>query len=419
MKRYLSILLGLGLTLGTLVLLVLLARISSATPTEAPQPAALAQLAESTAVTVTGEYNGLVELTHAFSGVYSDTTAPVAMSLGTIDLVLKLTQTGTAVNGHVGLTREQDLNATTLATSLVFTGEHMINGARVGPLVTGTFDGALLKLQSERVTLTAAGQTITRQFILTSTSVEDNGNILRGAYRETVWAFSPQPATVVGTFALRRPVFGAAQSNPDDPNTPPVAVDDAVATPRDQPVTINVLANDSDADGDPLTVSAIGTPLHGSATTDGQTIIYTPNPSFVGVDSFTYTILDGRGGAATATVTITVSGPPGSNQAPTAGSDSATTSLNVPVIIDVLANDGDPDGDPLTITIAIPPSNGTATVVDGKIVYTPNPGFSGADSFTYTVSDGKGGAATATVTVTVTDQSVDGANSLHLPIIQR
>jgi hypothetical protein len=419
MKRYLSISLGLGLLVGALALTMLVARISSATPTEAAQPAALAQLAETTAFTVTGEYYGLVELTHAFSGVYSDTTTPVAMSLGSIDLVLKLTQTGTTVNGHVGLTREQDLNATTLATSLVFTGEHVLAGSPVGPLVTGTFDGALLKVQSERFTLEVAGQLITRQFILTSTSVEDKGNILRGTYRETVWGFSPQPATVVGTFALRRPVFGAGQSLPDTPNTPPVAVDDAVATGRDQPVTINVLANDSDADGDPLTVSAIGTPLHGTATTDGQTIIYTPTPSFVGVDSFTYTILDGRGGAATATVTITVSGPPGSNQAPTAGNDSATTGLNAPVTIDVLANDADPDGDPLTITIATPPSNGTAVVVDGKVVYTPNSGISGTDSFTYTVADGKGGAATATVIVTVTDQPGGGANSLYLPLIQR
>lgn len=419
MKRYLSISLGLGLALGTLVLLVLVARISSATPTEAAQPAALAQLAETTAVTVTGEYYGLVELTHAFSGVYSDTTAPVAMSLGSIDLVLKLTQTGTALNGHVGLTRDQDLNATTLATSLVFTGEHVINGALVGPFVTGTFDGALLKLQSERVTLTVAGQTITRQFILTSTTIEDAGNILRGAYRETVWGFSPQPATVVGTFALRRPVFGAAQSNPGGPNTPPVAVDDAVATPRDQPITINVLANDSDADGDPLTVSAIGAPLHGSATTDGQTITYTPNPSFVGVDSFTYTILDGRGGAATATATVTVSGPPGSNRAPTAGNDSATTAPGAAVTIDVLANDADPDGDPLTITIATPPSNGTAVVESGKVIYTPNLGFSGVDSFTYTAADGKGGAASANVTVTVTGQQGGAANPLYLPLIQR
>ncbi|MCL4862624.1 MAG: tandem-95 repeat protein, partial [Caldilineaceae bacterium] len=278
---------------------------------------------------------------------------------------------------------------------------------------------ALLKLQSERVTLTVAGQTVTRQFILTSTSVEDKGNILRGAYRETVWGFSPQPATVVGTFALRRPVFGAAQTNPDDPNTPPVAVDDAVATQRDQPVTINVLGNDSDADGDPLTVSAIGAPLHGTATTDGQTITYTPNPNFVGVDSFTYTVLDGRGGAATATVTVTVSGPPGSNRAPTAGKDSATTAPGAPVIIDVLANDADPDGDALTITIATPPSNGTAVVESGKIVYTPSPGFVGTDSFTYIASDGKGGAATATVTVTVTDQPGGGGGSLYLPLVQR
>jgi hypothetical protein len=258
-------------------------------------------------------------------------------------------------------------------------------------------------------------QAITRQFILTSTSVEDEGNILRGIYRETVWGFGPQPATVVGTFALNRPVFGASQSNPGGANTAPVAVDDTVSIPRDGTINLKVLANDSDANSDTLTIVAVSTPQHGAATTDGQTITYTPNPNFVGVDSFTYTILDGRGGAATATITVTVSGPDGSNKAPSAANDGATTAQGAAVTIDVLANDGDPDGDPLTITITTPPSNGTAVVASGKIVYTPNTGFSDTDSFTYTVSDGRGGAATATITVTVTDP---GANSLYLPLVQ-
>jgi hypothetical protein len=419
MKRSLSISLGLGLVVGTLALVVLVTRISSPPSTQAMQPATLTEVADSTAITVRGEYNGLVELTHAFTGIYSDTTTPVAMSLGSIDLVLKLAQTGSAVTGHVGLVREHDLNATTLASSLVFTGEHRLADSVVGPLVAGSFDGALLKLESERVTLEVAGQAITRQFILTSTSIEDEGNILRGAYRETVWGFSPQPATVVGTFALHRPVFGAQQLPPDDTNRVPVAVDDVVAAQRDQPILIDVLANDTDPDGDTLTIVAVSTPWHGAATTDGQTITYTPNPSFVGVDSFTYTVRDGRGGAATAAVTVTVSGPPGSNQAPTAGNDSATTAPGVAVIIDVLANDTDPDGDTLTITIATPPSNGSATVQNGKIVYTPDAGFIGVDSFTYIVSDGRGGAAAATVIVTVTNEDVAQDRTVFLPLIQR
>ncbi|MDQ3458788.1 MAG: cadherin-like domain-containing protein, partial [Deinococcota bacterium] len=75
-----------------------------------------------------------------------------------------------------------------------------------------------------------------------------------------------------------------------------------------RPVTINVLANDEDPDGDPLTVTVVSNPANGSAAiNEGATVTYTPNEGFVGTDAFTYEIADGRGGAATATVTVQVS----------------------------------------------------------------------------------------------------------------
>lgn len=106
------------------------------------------------------------------------------------------------------------------------------------------------------------------------------------------------------------------------------------------------------------------------------------------------------------------------NQPPSAGDDQATTGPGVAVTINVTANDSDGDGDTLTVTILNPPANGTATVDNGQIIYRPNAGFSGSDSFTYSVSDGKGGNATATVTVTVsggasTDQRI------YLPVVSR
>ena len=73
----------------------------------------------------------------------------------------------------------------------------------------------------------------------------------------------------------------------------------------------------------------------------------------------------------------------------------------------------------MSISIDGPPSNGTATVENGKIVYTPNSGFTGTDTFTYIVSDGKGETATATVTVTVTLTGQPGGNALYLPLIRR
>jgi hypothetical protein len=92
---------------------------------------------------------------------------------------------------------------------------------------------------------------------------------------------------------------------------PPVAEDDFATTPRDTPVTIDVLANDSDPDGDPLTVTSVGDPAHGSATDNGDgTVTYTPDSGFVGDDSFPYTIGDGAGGADDATVFVTVEDQP-------------------------------------------------------------------------------------------------------------
>ena len=88
---------------------------------------------------------------------------------------------------------------------------------------------------------------------------------------------------------------------------PPIAQDDFAATLRDTPVRIAVLANDSDPDGDPLTVTGVTDPAHGSAADNGDgTVTYTPDPGFVGGDSFEYSISDGAGGADSATVSVTV-----------------------------------------------------------------------------------------------------------------
>jgi len=90
-------------------------------------------------------------------------------------------------------------------------------------------------------------------------------------------------------------------------NDPPIARDDAATTNENTPVTVNVLANDSDVDGDPLSIIAVSTPTNGSVVVNADgTVTYTPNPDFNGVDSFTYTITDGKGATATATVKVTV-----------------------------------------------------------------------------------------------------------------
>jgi hypothetical protein len=183
-------------------------------------------------------------------------------------------------------------------------------------------------------------------------------------------------------------------------NDPPVANNDQVVTDEDTPVTIDVLANDSDDDGDVLTIVATSNPANGTVdpTNDGQ-IVYVPNENFHGVDTFTYVIRDPSGAESDATVTVVVRSV---NDDPVARNDEASTPEDTAVTINVLANDTDVDGDSLTVEVVGGPNGGEAVVNnDGTVTYTPDPGFSGQDVFTYTVDDGNGGTHIAQVSVLV------------------
>lgn len=205
-------------------------------------------------------------------------------------------------------------------------------------------------------------------------------------------------------------------------NQPPAAQNDSYQTGRNTQlvqVAPGLLANDSDADGDPLKLLLLSEPLSGKLklNLDGS-FIYSPTLNFVGVDSFRYSIADSVGVTRTATVLLTVTSATQPNQSPVAGNDSIATTANTAVTINVLGNDSDPDGDPLVVAINTQPTNGTAVVQNGQIVYTPQAGFTGADSFTYLVSDGKSGAATAMVTINVSPGQA-GPNGVYLPLVQR
>ena len=187
-------------------------------------------------------------------------------------------------------------------------------------------------------------------------------------------------------------------------NDPPVAVDDADTTPEDTPITMTVLGNDTDPDGDPIDVVLATDPAHGTTVVNGDnTITYTPDLNWTGTDTYTYEITDNNGGFATATVTITVTPV---NDPPVANDDLYSTSEDTPLIVPLpglLTNDTDPENDTLTITLNTQPANGTVTVnPDGSFTYTPNPNWTGTDTFDYTISDGNGETDTATVTVDVT-----------------
>ncbi len=200
-------------------------------------------------------------------------------------------------------------------------------------------------------------------------------------------------------------------------NTAPVANADAYATEEATTLTVGapgVLANDTDADGDPLTASLSTSPGNGalSLSADGS-FEYTPNGGFVGEDSFTYVASDGTADSDTATVTIDVTATPVNNP-PVAADDAYTTGEGTTLTVaapGVLGNDSDADGDPLTASMITEVGSGLLILdANGGFEYTPNGGFVGEDSFTYVADDGTTDSNTATVTLTVTA----AATSVHI-----
>ncbi|HET7728173.1 MAG TPA: Ig-like domain-containing protein [Candidatus Limnocylindrales bacterium] len=185
-------------------------------------------------------------------------------------------------------------------------------------------------------------------------------------------------------------------------NRPPFAVDDTASTSAATPVTVDVLANDTDPDADALDVLTAGPAANGAAVVNADnTVTYTPNGGFSGTDTFSYTVSDGSLDD-TGTVTVTVAPAPPPNQPPVANGDTASTAEDVAVSVAVLANDSDPDGGSVTLVgVTAAPSNGAATAnADGTVTYVPSANWSGTDSFGYQISDGAD-TASATVSVTV------------------
>ncbi len=197
-------------------------------------------------------------------------------------------------------------------------------------------------------------------------------------------------------------------------NTNPEAVDNQYSVAEDNTLTIamtaGVLSNDTDANGDNLTVSNYdnSSTEGGSVNVNGDgSFSYTPAANFAGTDSFNYTVSDGKGGVDSATVTIEVTA---ENDAPEAVDDSYSLAENTELTFNAISNDSDVDGDTLTIDNYDTASfNGGSVSLngDGSFTYIPVADFTGSDSFTYNISDGNGGTDTATVNLTVTEVNTD------------
>jgi hypothetical protein len=201
-------------------------------------------------------------------------------------------------------------------------------------------------------------------------------------------------------------------------NDAPVVQNDTVQTAEDTALQIAVLANDSDIDGNllPGSVAVTTEPAHGAVAVNLATgaITYTPNLHYNGPDSFTYSVTDdgtpAPGLTTEGTVDITVTAV---NDAPFTTNDSGTTLEDVPLTIDVLANDSDVDGNlvPASVVVTSGPANGAVTIdsATGAITYTPDADYNGTDSFVYSVTDDGSPtpAKTSTATVSLTIQAVN------------
>ncbi|WP_282130300.1 Ig-like domain-containing protein [Pseudoalteromonas aliena] len=179
-------------------------------------------------------------------------------------------------------------------------------------------------------------------------------------------------------------------------NQLPEANQDEITIGVGESTTIDVLKNDTDMDGDKLTLSG-ATADFGDVSIVDEQLLYIPPAGFVGVAIIEYSISDGKGGTSNSQVKVNLV----INNAPTAVFDSATTTDNTSIEIDVLRNDSDIDGDELFVVNAVAAQGTVSININGTLQYTPKSGFDGVDIIDYTIKDSKGAKSTAQVKVTV------------------
>ena len=179
---------------------------------------------------------------------------------------------------------------------------------------------------------------------------------------------------------------------PDDNgiDDPPVAVDDPVTARSGSSVPVAVTVNDYDPDGEAIAVSSVGPPGHGNAEVGtASTVVYTPDPGYVGLDEFDYTIVDGDGTEASARVIVDLLPTDGTNRPPVGAPDATDTGPEIAVVVDVLLNDVDPERDGLRIdSVSADATIGVVNETEGPsgipaLEYEPAPGFEGTARFSY------------------------------------
>ncbi|EKO1852819.1 tandem-95 repeat protein, partial [Vibrio parahaemolyticus] len=248
----------------------------------------------------------------------------------------------------------------------------------------------------------------------------DKGNGTLVDNGDGTWTFTPQiddDTEVSFTFDIIDDedlvVSGSANLDILPINDAPNAENDVITTEEDTVVTIDVLVNDSDVEGDVLSIQSASVPSEqGSVDIVDGKLVFTPAENFNGEATITYIVTDGDlTDEAKVTVTVTPV-----NDSPVAVDDTTSIQEDTAVTIDVLTNDTDVDGDKLSIeSVSVPKEQGTVEVVDGKLVFTPAENFNGDAEITYTVTDGQ---LTDEAKVTVTVNPVNDAPTIKVDAVE-
>ncbi|MGL1243284.1 tandem-95 repeat protein, partial [Vibrio parahaemolyticus] len=248
----------------------------------------------------------------------------------------------------------------------------------------------------------------------------DKGNGTLVDNGDGTWTFTPQiddDTEVSFTFDIIDDedlvVSGSANLDILPINDAPNAKNDVITTEEDAAVTIDVLVNDSDVEGDVLSIQSASVPSEqGSVDIVDGKLVFTPAENFNGEATITYIVTDGDlTDEAKVTVTVTPV-----NDSPVAVDDTTSIQEDTAVTIDVMPNDTDVDGDTLSIQSAsVPSDQGTVEIVDGKLVFTPAENFNGDAEITYTVTDGE---LTDEAKVTVTVNPVNDVPTIKVDAVE-